>query len=133
MELHLSKDDNNVSLLVSFLFSGKHLGKLNLIHIACSKTSVAVTAVAGCMFAMAPGVAALIAAFLRRTPIMLPYHIFGDRYRLIEMETEGSLDYLTVVLFEWVILSGAASAWYSLVAICGDATVVIVLICKALR
>ena len=59
----------------------------------------------GCIGMGVPVTIALIIAFLRWSPLMLPYHVFGDTYQLMKMETEGSLKYCSVVLLDWTLLT----------------------------
>ena len=80
-----------------------------------------------------PAVTAFIAFFLRWSPLMLPYHVFGGKYKLMKLEMEGSLPYLIVLALDWSIFTGAAMVLFSATVISGDAMLRIALICKALR
>ena len=82
---------------------------------------------------IAPATMAFIVLFLRWSPIMLPYHFFGDKYHLMEMEMQRSLQYWSLVAIDWVVFTAAAMAMYSGAAICADAMLRIPLICQALR
>ena len=80
-----------------------------------------------------PATMAVIVLVLRWSPIMLPNHVFGDKYQLMEMEMQRSAQYWSVVALDWIIFTGAGMAMYSAAVICTDALLRITLICKALR
>ena len=80
-----------------------------------------------------PAAIAVVAAFLRWSPLMLPNLIFGDKYRLMEMEREGSLQYWSILVLDWAIVTGASFGGYSLSLTCADAMLRISLACKILR
>ena len=87
----------------------------------------------GVLCMIVPGIVALMVTFLRWSPLLLPYHIFGDKYQLLGLEMIGSFKYWSVVLLDWTILTGAALGLYSGCVMCFDAMIRIGLICKALR
>ena len=102
-------------------------------HVASSKFITIGYAVGACLSMIAPVVMALFVLLLRWSPIMLPYHVFGNKYELMELETKGSVGYWSLVGLDYLFFSGAAMTMNTALAICLDGMLRITLVCKALR
>ena len=116
-----------------FWLSDKHLGALDVMNLAPSKFIMGLCAGFGWLCITVPLEVAFVVSFLRWSPIMLPYHVFGGQCQLRELEMKGSLLYWSVVGLDWSILTGAAMVLHCMAIILGDALLRIILICKALR
>ena len=116
-----------------FCISEEHLGSEDVMHVAGSKFITFGCAVGGYLFMIAPAVMALAALLLRWSPIMLPYHVFGNKYELMQVEMEGSWAYWSLLGLDWVFFTAAALTMNTALAICFDGMLRITLVCKALR
>ena len=120
-------------LLLRFFISEKNLGTWDVMNVARGKFIVILCAGAGCLCMFLPGLVAFIMLFLRWSPILLPYHIFGGKDVLMEMEAQLSLPYGCLLVLDWSIFTGCGMAIYTAATICGEGMLRITLICKALR
>ena len=102
-------------------------------HVGSSKFITTGCAAGGFLCMITPAVMALTVLFLRWSPVMLPYHVFGSKYELMQLEMEGSVAYWSLVSLDWVLFTGAAMTMNTAVVICVDGMLRITLICKALR
>ena len=102
-------------------------------HVVSSKFITIGCAAAGTLSFITPAVMALVVLLLRWSPLMLPYHVFGNKYELMQMEMEGSVAYWVLVGLDFIFFTGAAMTMDTAIAICVDAMLRITLVCKALR
>ena len=69
----------------------------------------------------------MLVGVVAQSPAMLPYHVLGDKQKLIALEN------LCLLSFDWFLGSVVLLSFYILAAVCIDAVIRITLICKALR
>ena len=94
---------------------------------------VTLCAGAGCLCISVPALTAFLVLFLRWSPLMLAYHVFGCKYKLMELEMQRSLPYWSLIAFDWSIFTGSAMVLLCGILIPGDAMLRIALILKAIR
>ena len=111
----------------------KHLGTRDVMYMTSGKLVVAVCIGFGGLCSGVPFTMALIVAILRWSPALLPYHVFGDKDRLMELEMNNTMAYWSVVLLDWAACTVAAFAEYCTASICAEALLRITLISRALR
>ena len=70
---------------------------------------------------------------LRWSPVMMPYHVFGGKEALRQLESEGSPCYWSVFALDWALMSAGALGACCVAAIFVDALQHVNLIVKAMR
>ena len=111
----------------------KHLGTSDLMYLTSSKLVVALTFGFGGICSGVPFTMAWIVTFLRWSPAMLPYHVFGHKEKLMELELNNSMAYWSVLLLDWAACTVGAMAACCAASIILEAFVRIILISRALR
>ena len=105
-----------------------------MVHVATGKLEALTICAVGIFFIIQPIVAPLSLFFLRWSPAMLPYHIFGgSQDELRKAEEEGSTLYWSVLIIDSTILSAAASACTSVMAVVLDAFLLVWAVLLAMR
>ena len=90
---------HNVTIL--FWISEKHLGTTDVIHVLDGIHNVVAFRYFGCVFITVPRITALMVAALRWSPIMLPRHILGDKYELMNWCHGFIIVFDSSALLEW--------------------------------
>ena len=64
---------------------------------------------------------------------MVPYHVFGGKYAVMELEREGSMLFWSVFALDWALMTAGALAAACTVAIFSDTLQHVNFILKAMR
>ena len=106
----------------------------DVIYVAKSKFAFLLCVGAGCMNLFGHGtVVFLVLLLLRRSPIMIPYHVFGGKHELIKLERDHSLAYWSVLGLECGIFTVTTLTLYCFSVICIEVFMRIFLISRAMR
>ena len=54
---------------------------------------------------------------IRWSPLIMPYHVFGGREKLVELESQGFVWYWSVFVLEWALVTAGMYGFGSNVAV----------------
>ena len=109
------------------------MGTSDLMYTNRNNLLVTLCFVVGGLCSGVPFVVALFVAILRWSPAMLPYHVFGDKEKLMKLEVNNSVAYWSVLLLDWAVFTESAMAACCAASIITEALLRIILISRALR
>ena len=105
-----------------------------MVHVITGKLEALAIGGVGIFFIVQPVAAPLSLFFLRWSPTMLPYHVFGgSEDKLISLEEEGWILYWIVLIIDTTILSAATTACVSLLSVVLDALLLVWVVLIAMR
>ena len=113
--------------------SAAHLGRSDVRHLMASRSVKTFCALGGILLPIVPFVVLFIVFHVRWSPVMMPYHIFGGKEALMQLESEGSVWYWSVFTLDWALMSAGVLPCGCALAILCDALQHVNLVSKAMR
>ena len=110
-----------------------NLGTSDVRYLMASRAVKTFCALGGIWFPMVPFVVLFVVFHVRWSPVMLPYHIFGGKEALMQLEREGSVWYWSIFTLDWALMSAGAVGCACAFAIFCDALQHVNLVSKAMR
>ena len=74
----------------------------------------------------------LLIVFLRWSPVLLPYHVFGGKVEPTDLDMKGWMWFYGLLLFEWAVPTAAALETHCVFCIFMEAFLRIAIISQAL-
>ena len=111
----------------------KHGGIRDIMYVGHDRSILAAGVIGGLYLMTVPFTVFCTVFVVRRSPIMMPYHVFGGNEKLVELESSGSLWYCSVLVLEWAVVTVVVLGIGGPAAIVCDAICKIKLITRTMR
>ena len=105
---------------------------MDVLNGMCGKILVAGMVGCGCLFLCCPLLTTVFVLILRWSPVLIPYHVFGGKENLMQLEAEGSLSYWATVTLDGAFLTEGLMVLLCAGAICVEVSLTIGLLSSAI-
>ena len=112
--------------------TAKHCGTSNVLYTG-QNGILATCAIGGLYFMTVPLSVLCCLVAIRWSPLMITFHVFGGREKLVELESQGSVWYWSVFFLDWALATAGIYGFSGNAAIFCDTFLKIVLLLRVLR